>query len=132
MGAFVFGAGSFLLLLPLIGIVGLLVVLAIQRDDDPDLNRAPAIYAALVAFIALLALLLAVTGAASAIVDFSKDTYGEGHHGEASALVAAAITAVIAIGVLVLHADAFNRLRNAGGAATRIRRAYALVMCLVT
>src|SRR5436305_6865841 len=117
MGALVFGAGSFVLLLPLVGIVGLLVVLAIQRDDDPDLNRAPAIYAALVAFIALLALLIAVTAAASAIVDLSKDTYGEGHHAEASALVAAAIAAAIAIGVLVLHAEAFTRLRGAGGAA---------------
>src|SRR5436305_5217810 len=103
MGGLLLGAGSLVLLFPVLLVLGLLVVVALQRDDDVDGNRAPAIYGAIVAFVSFLGLLYAVGLAAAAIVDFSKDTYGDGHDAQASQLVIAVIVGLIAAGVLVLH-----------------------------
>ena len=72
-GIFLFG-GATIGLLPIVVLLGVVVVLALRQDDDVDEQRGPAIYASVVAFVALLTLLVAVTGVVSALVAFTEDT----------------------------------------------------------
>jgi hypothetical protein len=118
--------------LPVVLVLGLVVVLALHRDEDTEGNRAPAIYAALVAFIGFFALLVAAPVAASALVNLSRDTYDGGHDAETAMFVLGIIIALVGLGILVLHRGLFARLRHATGAGGRVRRSYALVMCFVT
>ncbi|MBW8825864.1 MAG: hypothetical protein JF603_05890 [Acidobacteria bacterium] len=147
------GIGAFLavfvLLVPVLGVIGLLVVLAIRRDGDEDGSRAPALYAALVAFFACFTLLIGATVGVSALANLQKDDRGtasffddssftdggsqSSNDREISTAIAAGLVCVAAAAVLVLHrslirwAADLDRLR-AGG---RIFRAYALITCLV-
>src|SRR5881628_2265080 len=77
---FLFAGGiAVALLLPVILILGILVILALRHDDDADANRAPAIYASVIAFIAVLTILFAGTGVVSALLE---TTSGHTHSGE--------------------------------------------------
>jgi hypothetical protein len=118
--------------LPVVLVLGLVVVLALHRDEDTDGNRAPAIYAALVAFVGFFALLVAAPVAASALINLSRETYGGGHDAETAMFVLGIIIALVGFGILVLHRGLFERMRVATGAGGRVRRSYALVMCFVT
>lgn len=74
-GLFLFGgllSGVFLLV-PVILVLALLVILALRHDDDVDGSRAPAIYGALIAFIALLTILFAATGIATSLASVTSD-----------------------------------------------------------
>jgi hypothetical protein len=67
------------LALPVILILGILVILALRHDDDPDANRAPAIYGAVIAFLAILTILFASTGVVGALLETSSGhTHGDG------------------------------------------------------
>jgi hypothetical protein len=124
---------SFLFMgLPVVLVLGLVVVLALHRDEDTEGNRAPAIYAALVAFVGFFALIVAAPIGASALVNLSRETYGGGHDAETAMFVVGIIVALVGLGILVLHRSLFERLRHATGAGGRVRRSYALVMCFVT
>jgi len=118
--------------LPVVLVLGLLVVLALHRDEDTDGSRAPAIYGALVAFVGFFALLVATPVAASALVNLSRDTYDGGHDAETAMFVVGVIIALVGLGILVLHRGLFERLQRVTGAGARVRRSYALVMCFVT
>jgi hypothetical protein len=116
--------------LPLVISIALLVILALRHDDDVDSSRAPAIYASIVAFVSFLTVLFALGGAAAAIGQYSVDDYGGGHHDATTGLVISAIVAVIALVIIRLHQPLFDRRNVAVGAARRVYRAYALVLCL--
>ena len=132
MEGFFFGISFIISGVPIVLVLALLVILALHRDEDVDGNRSLAIYGALVAFVGFFALVLAAPVVAAALVNFSRETYGEGHNAEATMLVTGIIIGVIGAGVLLLHRGLFERLRLATGAAARVRRAYSLVMCFVT
>jgi hypothetical protein len=127
-----FGFSFLFSALPIFLVLAFVVVLALHRDEDTEGNRALAIYGALVAFLGFLALLLAAPIATAALVNFSRETYGGRHDAEATMLITGIIIGVIGAGVLLLHQPLFERLRLATGAAARVRRAYGLVMCLVS
>jgi hypothetical protein len=78
--AFFFAGGLVLVLaLPVILILGILVILALRHDDDRDGNRAPAIYGSVIAYLALLTILFAGTGAVHALIDTSSGhTHADG------------------------------------------------------
>jgi hypothetical protein len=83
MEFFFAGGVAVVLALPVILILGILVILALRHDDDPDANRAPAIYGSVLAYLALLTILFAGTGAVHALLETTS-----GHtHSESSSLV---------------------------------------------
>lgn len=133
-GVFLFGGllSVVSLLIPIALILALLVILALRHDDDADALRAPAIYASIVAFVALLTLLLAVTGAVGGLVDLSRGDEFDGRDGDVTTIVTFLIVGAVAGGLLYVHRDLFALVSTAGGAARRVRRAFLLVMCLVT
>ena len=116
--------------MPLVIAIALLVILALRHDDDVDSSRAPAIYASIVAFVSFLSALFALGGATAAVGQYSVEDYGGGHHDATTGLVISAIVAVIALTILRLHLPLFERRHAAVGAAGRVYRAYALVLCL--
>jgi hypothetical protein len=140
----IFGVGVLLailvLVVPALGVVGLLVVLALRRDGDDDGTRAPAIYVSVVAFITWFTILAAVVTLVSSLAHLGHHDAG-GFFGEFEAnddeqwrtAVHALIVAAAAGAVLFLHArllrwaGALDRLRSGG----RVFRAYALVACMV-
>lgn len=80
--SFLFAGGIALALaLPVILVLGILVILALRHDDDPDANRAPAIYASAIAFLAIVAVLFAATGVVSELVE---TTSAQTHAGASS------------------------------------------------
>ena len=151
-GLFLFG-GATLGLLPIVLVLGIVVVLALRHDDDVTEERAPAIYGAVVAFVALLTLLVAATGVVSALVGFTEDTadpfrseleidgevrgpFGEtdggDHDDDWRALAAFTIAGGAAVALLALHRPLLERRHAWTGAARRVFRAYLALMCLVT
>jgi hypothetical protein len=85
----IFFAGGFavVLILPVVLVLGILVILALRHDDDPDGNRAPAMYASVIAFLALLAMLFAATGVVSELLDItSGHTHASGSYGYAESV----------------------------------------------
>ena len=77
MPFFIAGGVALALSLPVILILGILVILALRHDDDPDGNRAPAIYGSVIAFLAILTILFAATGIVSELVaTTSGSTHG--------------------------------------------------------
>jgi hypothetical protein len=158
-GLFLLGglAGLVLLSLPVVLLIGLLAILILRREDDPEGNRAPALYGAVVAFIGLLALLFAATGAVSSLADltagnshgglgsstsssFSTSSSGGTSFGGSrtvddddaaiSSAVASVIVAAVALGLLFAHRPLFARRATAAGSAHRVLRGYLLLMCL--
>jgi hypothetical protein len=131
-GFFFIGLISIVVLaaLPLVIAIALLVILALRHDDDVDSSRAPAIYASIVAFVSFLTVLFALAGTAASVGQYSVEDYGGGHHDATTGLVMSAIVAVIAVAILRLHLPVFDRRHVAVGAARRVYRAYALVLCL--
>ena len=77
-GLFLFGGLAFAvsLVFPLLVLLGLLIILAMRRDDDADGTRGPAIYASIVAVVAVFTLLFAVTGLVSSLLDLTRDDGG--------------------------------------------------------
>ena len=61
MGEFLFLGGASFAFFPVLVLLAVVVVLALRHDDDAGEERAPAIYGSVVAFLALLTLLVAVT-----------------------------------------------------------------------
>jgi hypothetical protein len=132
MGFEIFYGFSFVFtFLPIVLVFGLVVVMALHRDDDASGNRSMALYAALVASVGFFLLLIAAPVIGGALVNFSRETYGGRHQAEASQLAIGVILALVGAGILLLHRPLYARMRIAGGAAARVRRAYALVMCFV-
>jgi hypothetical protein len=152
-GLFLFGGLSLAvtLLFPVVLLLAFLVILALRHDDDVDGNRAPAIYGAVVAFIALLTLLFAATGVAASLAELTAsdgggssgaqfesggfedfDDSGSDDDAAISSAVAFFIAGLAAAGLLAVHRSLFERRRSATGAARRVHRAYALAFCLVT
>jgi hypothetical protein len=162
--SFLFVGGIALaLLFPVILVLGILVILALRHDDDPDANRAPAIYASVIAFLAILTILFAATGVVSELMETTSGhthtstsfgyepqtmPYRGGVQGElpgrlmhryssdddGAALteaVAFLIVGLAAAGLLALHRRLFARRHTVVGAASRVHRAYLLVMCFV-
>jgi uncharacterized membrane protein YeiB len=148
------------MLFPVVLLLALLVILALRHDDDVDSNRAPAIYGAVVAFVALLTLLVAATGVASSLVQLTASDDGggsrdrmmemerpdgmegfddyemyedESNNDDAaiSSTIGFLIAGLAAVGLLAVHRSLFERRREATGAARRVLRAYALAFCLV-
>jgi hypothetical protein len=64
---------AFALMFPLVLLVALLVILAIRHDNDAEGTRAPAVYGAVVAFLALFTLLFAATAMVTSLLDLTKD-----------------------------------------------------------
>jgi hypothetical protein len=128
------------LVVPALGVIGLLVVLVLRRDGDDDGTRAPAIYASLVAFTLCFTLLISAVAVVSALSHLGQGGGGgpfdflDRNDDEAwRTAVQALIVGAAAAGLLFLHARllrwaaSLDRLQ-AGG---RVFRAYALAMCLV-
>lgn len=148
--------GSLFGLLPILALLALMIVVALRQDDDGGEERAPAIYGAIVAMLALLTLLFAVAGAASALADFTESSgeqsrqmirmgdddpsFGYGgrlgdsadHDDDWQRLVAAVIAGGVAVALVALHRPLLDRRRSATGAARRVYRAYLSVGALVT
>ena len=160
-GFFLFGGLVFAVSLafPLLVLLGLLVILAMRRDDDADGTRGPAIYASIVAVVAVFTLLFAVTGLASSLLDLTKDEgggfggvgsgrefegeldFGDGFGSDfgsdpddaaARGAVLALIVGAVAAGVLQLHRPLLERVRAGTGAAARVWRAYGLTVALLS
>ena len=145
MGEFLFLGGASFALFPVLVLLAVVVVLALRHDDDAGEERAPAIYGSVVAFLALLTLLVAVTAAVGALVGFTEDTGGtvaddrftsmmdEGDHDDDwRALAASVIAGGAAVAVLALHRPLLDRRDELTGAARRVYRAYLALMSLVT
>jgi hypothetical protein len=130
-GLYLFGGlfSVLFLLVPIILVLGLVVILALRHDDDVDAARAPAIYGSVVAYLGLLTVLFAATGAAAAVADYSRDSY-DGNEGATTGLVVAVIAAIVGLAVLGVHRTLFARRFAVSGAAKRVHRAYVLVLCL--
>jgi hypothetical protein len=86
---FLFAGGfAVVLILPVVLVLGILVILALRHDDDPDANRAPAIYGSIIAYIALLAVLFAAGAFAHEIIETtSGHTHSNGSYGYESRVV---------------------------------------------
>ena len=145
MGEFLFLGGASFAFFPILVLLAVVVVLALRHDDDAGEERAPAIYGSVVAFLALLALLVAVTAAVGALVGFTEDTGGsmpgrrfesmmdEGDHDDDwRALATSVIAGGAAVAVLALHRPLLDRRDDLTGAARRVYRAYLALMSLVT
>lgn len=74
-GLFLLGGLGFglMLLFPIVLLLALLVILALRHDDDVEGTRAPAIYGAVVAFLAVFTLLFAATAFVSSLLELTKD-----------------------------------------------------------
>lgn len=140
-------AGGFavVLILPVVLVLGILVILALRHDDDPDGNRAPAMYASLIAFLALLTILFAATGFVGELMETTsghthasesfggfRDDFSDDDDGAAvTQAMAFFIAGVAALVLLRIHRRLFARRFTVTGAAARVHRAYLLVMCFV-
>jgi hypothetical protein len=155
----IFFAGGFavLMILPVVLVLGILVILALRHDDDPDGNRAPAMYASVIAFLAILTILFATTGVVSELMEItSGHTHASGSYGYSETetfgvdgsgrrltrsysddddgaavthAMAFFIAGVAALVLLRIHSKLFARRFTVTGAAARVHRAYLLVMC---
>ena len=159
-GMFFLGGIFFVLSLvvPLLVLLGLLIILAMRRDDDADGTRGPAIYASMVAVVSVFTLLFAVTGLVGSLLDLTKDDdssfdsfeseddfggdfqpdFGSDFGGRdpddeaASNAVLSVIVGAVAAGVLALHRPLLERVRAGNGAAARVWRAYGLTVALLS
>jgi hypothetical protein len=162
-GLFLFGGLGLVvtMLFPVVLLLAFLVILALRHDDDVDGSRAPAIYGAVVAFIALLTILVSVTGVASSLAQLTASDDGgrspspmmerraameeydefddlemyedetDNDDAAISSAIGFLIAGLAAAGLLAAHRSLFERRQGATGAALRVHRAYALAFCLV-